>query len=126
MKKLEEYLANLNDSVEVKIYNKDNDLLAIYDGRNSIPTYYNSCEVRSLVMTQPDEAEITLENDKIFEGDFTLRVKTPTNVKSIPEAVAAVEKILGEVLQGTGIQVEFLRIAPGNSLTLKEGDGTGK
>lgn len=83
---------------------------------------HNGCEVRSLVMAQPDEAEITLENEFIFEGDFTLRVKTPTNVKSLPEAVAEIERLLGKALQGTGIQVEF--ITPGNRLTLKEGDGT--
>ena len=46
---LEELLWKINESTIVCIYNSEsNDLLAIYDGKDSIPEKYNICEVTDI------------------------------------------------------------------------------
>lgn len=46
---LEELLWKVNESTIVCIYDSEsNDLLAIYDGKNSIPEKYNICEVQDI------------------------------------------------------------------------------
>lgn len=56
---LEELLWNVNESTIVCIYDAEsNDLLATYDGKDSIPEKYNICEVQDIFV---DDNQLCIE-----------------------------------------------------------------
>ena len=42
---LQDVFDSINDTVNIKLFDEDGTLLAVYDGKNSIPEIYNSCLV---------------------------------------------------------------------------------
>lgn len=70
--KLIELLENIDENKNVFVYDENNNLIAIYDGKNSIPEYLNSSEV---IKITSNDNNIIINVIALYEIKFTKNSK---------------------------------------------------
>ena len=75
---LQDVFDSINDTVNIKLFDEDGTLLAVYDGRNSIPEMYNNCFVTDSEFQTPETMTVNInlkwddlkKSSPLCAGDF--------------------------------------------------------
>ena len=75
---LQDIFDRINDSVNIKLFDEDGTLLAVYDGRNDIPEKYNNCFVTDSEFQTPETMTVVVnlkwddlkKSSPLVAGDF--------------------------------------------------------
>lgn len=57
---LQDIYDSVNDTVNIKLFDSNGNLLAVYDGRNDIPEKYNNCFVTDSEFQTPTTMKVVI------------------------------------------------------------------